>query len=388
MRWYGLLLLLALPLWAEDAEVIEDDGIQVFLTNERGDPQTTFYFNPGQKSADEVVFRHRVTSSKVEYSSWALEITEPKEGLMYRMVFSGNLPFLIHWDGMFDNDRGIVPNERYFLKLLLIGRDKRVHASPYAFFSTAERELEVGTQVELVQIEAAKLFVQLSGAIKAISTQTPTYNSNLFPNIDGDLGIYWREDHRFGIHFDVTSNILTGWNFYDDGNVLRYSDFSFGYRYRLAGTPPRRPVLPYVPPYLKDAVQPQVYDAKYYGAPLNLEIGARFYNTTAAGAEKQVINNELPGQMKGLQLTVNVDSTVGRFRAYGALHAGTTLLGGKVNRLGVEAAIVYDRWQSIAPGLFTSMTIFNGIADENLIPSVGEVSFTIYSIGGYLIFKV
>ncbi len=385
---YALLVIFSARVRAEDADVIEDDNIQVFLTNERGDPQTTFYFNPGQKVVDEVAFRHRTGTKPTNYTSWVLEISEPKEKLSYRMAFNSQLPFLIHWDGMFDSDRGIIPNQRYFLRLMLITKDKKVFSSPYSFFLTAERDLEIGTQVELVQVEAAKLFLQLSGGFKTISAKTPGYNSTLFPNLDGDVGVYWKEDHRFGVRFDVTSNILSGWNFDTTGTVLRYSDFSVGYRYRLMGQPPRRPQLPYVPPYLKGAIQPSTYDAKYFGAPINCEIGFKIFNSLLSSAEGQPISKQLPGQMKGVSATANVDFVWDRLRLYGTLEFGSSIFGGKVNRIGIEGIAVYDRWQSIAPGLLVSLTSFSGAPDPEFNPGVTSVSAKLIFIGAYLIFKV
>ena len=96
----GLLVvfLLSALVCADEAPVTVDNRIQVYLTNERGEPQSTFFFSPGQKSADEVVFRHFVPKDLDNYSSWVLEISEPKENLFYRMAFNGALSFLIHWD--------------------------------------------------------------------------------------------------------------------------------------------------------------------------------------------------------------------------------------------------------------------------------------------------
>ncbi|MBI3294813.1 MAG: hypothetical protein HYZ71_08790 [Deltaproteobacteria bacterium] len=379
-------LFAAMPL--EDSKVTTDDGIQVFLTNERGEPQTTFYFAPGQRTAEEVVFRHSVSAKRGAYSSWVLEITEPKEGLSYRMAFEGSLPFLIHWDGMFDNERGIVPNRKYFLRLLLVTKEKEVFSSPFAFFSSAEREVESGSHGEKVQIEVAKLFVNLTGGFHVVSAQTPKYSTTLFPNIDGDLGIYWKEMHRFGVRFDVTSSIFSGWNYDAGGNELRYSDLSLSYRWRVAGAPPRRPQLPYTPPYVRGAGGTN-YEPSLFGAPFNLELGVKVFNTVVAGSADQAINNEVPGQIQGLALTLNSDMAVSVMRAYLNIEAGSSLFnGGQMNIIGIGGMLVYDRWESIAPGLVFHYMRVSGAPDQTLLPGVNSISNSLIFAGASLVFKV
>jgi hypothetical protein len=298
-----------------------------------------------ERSAKDIIFSHKVPEKLEDYASWVLEVRDPARELRYEGLYEGEMPKVLHWDGFFNDRSGVQINQKYFARLLLVTKEKKVFASPWTFFSTRPIGEYDGTKIGSNYL---KLYVLPTVAINNVTLETKSYQQSLAPNIMGDLRLV-KGDNSFGIKFEVTANVLVNYSAIVNPDSFFYSDFSIFYRYRVIGAPPHAPVLPISPLY--DGGRAPPVGASAYGRPIDVEVGAKLFDTTIRGFANQPIDAELAQNATGMAATLDMDVALWLFRLYVNGEFGYSALKGSLTSIQFQASFTIDRFEYFSPGI-------------------------------------
>ncbi|MBI4403422.1 MAG: hypothetical protein HY537_04635 [Deltaproteobacteria bacterium] len=339
---------------ADAGTIRTSTDLRVFLVTDKAEETTTLGMPKGRLVKD-IIFKYVLKEDAKNFTSWAFEVTEMDEKLVYRTGAEGKLPPLLHWDGFFNPDAPLKPNRKYFIRLLLIYKDGSAAASPWSFFSTKVMALVGGPKVKGNVLD---LYVLPSGSFHALFTQTKTAKTVSFPCLQVDVRLIWNEVNTFGVRIESTSNLIMGYSVHAAG--LFYSDISLYYRYRLLGSPVRAPVLPVFPPYADTTLKKLDYKIEKFSKPHNLEVGIRSFNTLLRGYEGAPIDPELARFVQGLSFVTVFEQALGVFRGHLTGEAGYTLFKGRCLFASGELGITYQGLTTVAPGLFFRYQVLSG----------------------------
>lgn len=220
---------------------------------------------------------------------------------------------------------------------------------------------------------------------------TSRYKPVLFPNLFGDIKVLYAENHTFGLGFDSTSNII--FNTAPTQTGFFYSDYSLFYKFRILGSPLRPPQIPVIPPYSTVRYTPRP-PANAFGKPTSLEVGVRVHQTVLRGFGNEPIDAELARAFTGASLLLSASQAVGPLRVHGALEAGHSIAQGNITSMGFEAAVTYERFASISPGIQLKVTNLSGTPDSDpydgvpLMGRLGPIENRLIFLGAIIHFKL
>ncbi len=378
----------------DDTDVDTVQEIAISLVNEDGQSAASYPIPAGSNTVKDVLFKPTINDRLLDYRRAVLEISDPSRNLIYKMPFEGQVPPIIHWDGFFTDNESVETDQRYFVRLLLVYPDKQILSSPWAFFSTRLRT--VYDDARKVKGNYVSLYIIPTGALHTLILSTPNTQSAIFPNVYGDVSLVWKEKHSLTLKLEATSNIIFNYNTQRDG--VFYSDISLYYRYRLAGGPLRAPVLPASPPFGNYKFRVPNGRPEVWGRPFNAQVGGRIFYTTIRGPGNQLkvpgatIDEELARRFQGLSLVADCDHLWGEFRFHIGGEVGYTVFQGNLWIFGADAAITYDRFEIVSPGLQLRYTLYDGKPShdgfDGTIGGASSVSNHVVLAGVVLNFKL
>lgn len=371
-----------LSAFAETPQITTTTAISVFLVNERGE-ETTGLGVPKGKGVKDILFKYVLKEDAKNFTSWAFEVTDPDHNLSYRMAFEGKLPPLLHWDGIFNAKDSIAVNHKYFMRLLLITRDNKVLASPWAFFNTKVKPLVTGPRTSGNLIS---LYITPTGGLYGLYLRTKNYETAAFPTLYGDVRLVWKDIHTFGLRLEATSNVLFGYA--ETASGFFYSDISLFYRYRLMGAPIRAPLVPVFPAYADARARNVEFRLERFAKPQNAEVGVRIFNSLLRGYDGAPIDPELSRFVQGLAITGHYDRALGAFRFHGGVEAGYTVFRGRLVLGSAEVGFTYERVASLSPGLQIRYQILTGSPAGDQFNASEQVTDQMLFGGFILYFKI
>lgn len=283
------------------------DKINVFLITETGEPTAVLESTPSAPPKN-IVFKYSLPREAQDYDAWALEISDTRRNLTYRLAYEGKLPPLLHWDGAFSPTERLESTGKYFYRLLLIRNEFEITASPWFNFSTKEVE---GLGAKEFSDNSVKLGIVPNGSWYALLVQSSAGRKMLFPVLMLDTQIHTEKSHVFAYRLESSSNILGGSAGF--GDPLFYTDLSLYYRYRLAGASIRTPQVEYFPPYVTPDWT-QKYEVKQLPRQTNFEVGVRMMISLLDSFESNPLDDALFGEYMGANLMLHSSFPFGIFR--------------------------------------------------------------------------
>jgi hypothetical protein len=335
-------------------KVDESKQVGFFLTDPNGNPAVETPLEKDAKGFVDLLFRTKLPKSAKGYSSWGFEASDPEERRYYQMAFEGEVPEIIHWDGVFADESEVKLGRKYFFRLLLVYDDGRIVSSKWGNFSTIKKK---GYQGPKNRGEFITLYVMPDGASHFLFLKTKSQTATTFPHIHGDFKIHLLNDYMCGMGFSTTANTLFGVR--SDASSFGYSDVSGFCRYRLMGSPIRAPVIPLSPTYMGKDFKPVIPEGTF-GAPQNLEVGLKLFYSTLRGTPGSTLHNELFRNALGLAATVNFSQEIWLLRAHMAGEVGYSALKGSLLMLAGELGVTFERLKDISPGVQIKYSLFSG----------------------------
>lgn len=338
----------------EALNVTSSPAVHIALTDANGDAVKEIGLEKDIKGFYDFFFKTKIDKPHQDYTSWAFEARDPQEGRYYQMAFEGKLPEIVHWDGIFSDETEVKLRKKYFFRLVLVKPGGNLVGSPWISFATGKKKPYEGPKN---RGEYITLYVMPRGGAHLIYLKTNSLSKILYPSAYGDFRIHLLDSYMCGMGFTTTANTVFGYNASAEG--FGYSDISGFCRYRLVGRPLRAPILPQSPSYMGKDFKANIPE-DVWGAPNNLEVGARLFYSTLRGFAGSALDAQLFRSITGLAATLNYDRALWLFRAHLGLEGGYSVFQGSILTGTVDFGLTYDRLRDIAPGIQIRYSLFKG----------------------------
>lgn len=356
-----------------NSKIVETKSATVQLVKPEGTETATLVLLSRAETVQDILFR-TVLSEPIPQKAWAFEVNEPESQESYRFAQDGNLPEIIHWDGVFSSGRTIAPGKAYFYRVLLISAEGTISASRWQSFRVRQGK----STDNLIKSEPFNFHAIPSGTVYWSNLRAGLANSTHLPALRASLRFAYKDHHSFGIQIETTPSLIS--NVAVTGSGFFYSSLVLFYSYRLRGSIARPPVIPLNPGFLGSTAAPPALPASAFGAKSNLEVSFRFYSTVLRGFGSQYIDSILARQMDGISMLFSWDRRLGRFRLHTGLEGGYSLFKGSIVMGQASLGFTYDRFEHIAPGIEARYLVFAGnAADDDFDDVTGGGATSIFN---------
>lgn len=392
MRTHNLLVLLGCFLFfslgphslAEEKarKVTPSVDVQFVLVDAEAKPTSVFLVPKDTKVALDLLFKATIPPAKASYSSWAIEVSEPKKGLLYQLEMSGEVPGVVHWDGFFSEKEKIKPGTQYFVRLILASDSGKNYASIWSPFTAkwarVERTQAIG--------EALSVYVVPRGSLSFLRVTTNAGASGFFPLTALEFDVVFKDRHHIAFGAQVTNNIL-----FNSANIeqgLFYSEVGVAYRYQLVGAPVRPPQIPFVPDYAKNQVPETSVGRRAFGRVNNVQAGLRFFDATVRGLAGSTIDSNYARHFSGFSAVASYDQSFFPLRLHLAGEVGYSLVRGGLMRFAGMGGLSYDRIPALVPMIFGRYEVLSGSTAAEASRASTSVRNRLLSLGLEILFRI